>query len=103
MGSHGVTLEPSTPNEGVTARFLLTESFVKQTKIPCPVCGTIIEVPGTLEPKIKELAKKLGGEAAYLRLSFFHPADIAESEKGTVIKGNSSDAKEMLKKVIRDI
>jgi len=80
MGNHRINIQPGNETEGVTARSLLAWQWSKQTKIPCPLCDSFVEVPETLEPQIKAFIEKLGDDTANLILEFHHPPDMPKTK-----------------------
>jgi len=103
QAKHQVTVAPGTPERGVTARLLLQQRVVKQTQIRCPRCGQDIAVPGTLEPQVRALAARLGGDTAYVRYAIFHPADIPARPGYRTMPLNSPEAQQQSGRAVHDL
>ncbi len=103
MSQHRVTVEPGTATEGVTARLMLQWPDVKRSEIRCPYCDALIPVPGTLEPQIRELAARLGGETAYVRYVIHHPPEIPPKPGFRTVSRDSAEFHEIEKRTTHDI
>ncbi len=103
MGKHSIKVLPGTPNQGATARHLLQQPFVKLTAMKCPLCDTLIPIPGTLEPQIRALATQLGGDTAYITYEIKHPGDMAETTSLKTYELDSPEAKQLRSRSVQDI
>jgi hypothetical protein len=103
MKPHRIEVTAGTPERGLTARYLYQDPEVKKTKVECPLCDTLIDVPNTLEPQIRELAAKLGGDSSFIAITYFHPPELPNTKLLRSMPSNSKEAEELRKRAIHDL
>ncbi len=65
----------------VSISYLLTFPAVKQTRLPCPLCDTVLELSSPLEKTIRILASQVDANTALIEVSISHPSHIKETKK----------------------
>jgi hypothetical protein len=103
MKLHRIEVTAGTPERGLTARYLYQDPEIKQTKVLCPLCDTWIDVPNTLEPEIRALAARLGGDTSFIAINYFHPPELPQTKLFKSISSNSKEAEELRKKTLHDL
>ena len=69
-----------TDEQGMSVSYLLTFPEVKQTRLLCPVCDTILEFSQPLEKPIRVLTAQLDMDTASIEVSISHPSHVKETK-----------------------